>query len=331
MNSLAQGAPVQASPLLTVAISSRALFDLEASNRVYEDDGVEAYRSYQIEHEDDVLDPGEAFEFVRKMLLLNDRLAHPLVEVILLSRNTADTGLRVFNSIEHHKLGITRAAFCGGEPPWRYIQPFGCHLFLSTEDIDVAQALEQGIAAAKLLPWPRDCDRDDVLRIAFDGDNVLFAGEAERIYLTQGREAFERSEAQLAEQALPDGPFKPVLQAIHRMQLQFDPEQCPIRTALVTARSVPAHERVIRTLREWKIRLDECLFLGGQDKGHFLKAFNADIFFDDQPGNCASVAELGLAGHVPAGEQRSKIVESLTGEGDSTGESDSAIPESSDQ
>lgn len=301
-------------PLLTVAISSRALFDLEESNSVYEEQGLEAYRDYQIAHENDPLLPGEAFEFVRKMLLLNDGLGRELVEVILLSRNTADTGLRVFNSIEHHKLGISRAAFCGGEPPWRYIQAFGCHLFLSIEGADVAQALEQGIAAANLLPSPRDSHLDDVLRIAFDGDNVLFAGEAEQIFLEEGAKAFQLSEVKHADEALPIGPFKPVLQAIHNLQLVFGIENCPIRTALVTARSAPAHRRVIQTLRKWGIRLDECLFLGGQDKRAFLKAFNADIFFDDRPENCASVAQLGLAGHVPVGEERSKFVESSRGQ-----------------
>lgn len=316
MSLIEQGEGKNNSPILTVAISSRALFDLEESNSVYEEQGLAAYREYQIAHEDDTLMPGEAFEFVRKMLLLNDRLGRQLVEVILLSRNTADTGLRVFNSVEQHKLGISRAAFCGGEPPWRYIQAFGCHLFLSTHDLDVAQALEQGIAAARLLPWSRDAAGDDVLRIAFDGDNVLFAGDAEEVYLAKGRVAFELSEVENADQALPGGPFKPVLQAIHNMQLVFGAEHCPIRTALVTARSVPAHKRVIRTLREWGIRLDECLFLGGQDKGSFLKAFNADIFFDDQPGTCASVAKESLAGHVPAGAERSRIVESA-GEGES--------------
>ena len=309
-----EGEVADDSPILTVAISSRALFDLEESNSVYEQQGLEAYREYQIAHEDTPLLPGEAFEFVRKMLLLNDRLGRELVEVILLSRNTADTGLRVFNSIEHHNLGISRAAFCGGEPPWRYIQAFGCHLFLSIEGADVAQALDQGIAAAKLLPSPRDTQGDETLRIAFDGDNVLFAGEAEQVFLDEGEEAFQLSEAQHADKALPFGPFKPVLQAIHNLQLVFGVENCPIRTALVTARSAPAHRRVIRTLREWEIRLDECLFLGGQDKRAFLKAFNADIFFDDQPETCASVAELGLAGHVPTGEERSKFVESSGGQ-----------------
>ena len=162
------------------------------------------------------------------------------------------------------------------------------------------KALEEGVAAARLLPSPKVSDGDDMLRIAFDGDNVLFTGDAEEVYIKQGRDAFEASEVRQANEALPGGPFKPVLEAMHDLQNLFDPTACPIRTALVTARSAPAHKRVIRTLRDWKIRLDECLFLGGQDKAAFLQTFNADIFFDDQQANCASVAELGLAGHVPS-------------------------------
>ena len=288
-------------PILTVATSSRALFDLEEGNGVYEQQGLDDYREYQIEREDEPLDTGEAFEFVRKMLLLNERLDRRFVEVILLSHNSADTGLRVFNSIEHHGLGISRAAFCGGESPWRYVRAFDCHLFLSTVEKDVRNALNEGVAAARLLPSPKVSDRDDILRIAFDGDNVLFSGDAEQVYLAQGRDAFEESEVRQAHEALPVGPFKRVLEALHELQRMFDDgEACPIRTALVTARSAPAHKRVIQTLRHWDIRLDECLFLGGQDKAAFLEAFKADIFFDDQQANCDSVAEIGLAGHVPS-------------------------------
>ncbi len=293
--------PVDDEPILTVATSSRALFDLESGNGVYEEQGLEKYREYQIDHENDPLEAGEAFEFVRKILLLNERLNRRLVEVILLSHNSADTGLRVFNSIEHHRLGISRAAFCGGESPWRYVRAFDCHLFLSTVEQDVRKALQEGVAAARLLPSPKLFAADDMLRIAFDGDNVLFAGDAERIYLTEGRDAFEQSEVKQADQALPVGPFKRVLEALHELQRMFDEsDACPIRTALVTARSAPAHKRVIQTLRAWDIRLDECLFLGGQDKAAFLDAFNADIFFDDQQANCDSVAEIGLVGHVPS-------------------------------
>lgn len=303
------GPAIDTSPKrLVVAISSRALFDLDASNEVFEREGVEAYRQYQIDREDNLLDPGEAFPLVRKLLRINDALPESPVEVILLSRNTADTGLRVFNSIQHHGLPIERAAFCGGERPWRYAIAFGCDLFLSTEAEDVRHALNAGIAAAAIVPReagrssPADQqDRDDMLRLAFDGDAVLFSDEAERVYKSEGLGAFKASESAAARAPLQGGPFRNFLAAVHRIQGAFSAETCPIRTALVTARSAPAHERVIRTLRHWDVRLDESLFLGGRPKGPFLKAFGADIFFDDQQVHCDSAREHVTAGHVPHG------------------------------
>ncbi|MEE4299595.1 MAG: 5'-nucleotidase [Pseudomonadales bacterium] len=291
---------------LVVAISSRALFDLDASNEVFEREGVEAYRQYQIEREDDVLAPGQAFPLVRKLLRINDLLSDSPVEVILLSRNTADTGLRVFNSVQHHALPIERAAFCGGESPWRYAIAFGCDLFLSTEAEDVRRALEAGIAAAAIVPRAAQGIResgigDGVLRLAFDGDAVLFSDEAERVYKAEGLSAFKASESAAAHDPLQGGPFRNFLATVHRIQSAFPADACPIRTALVTARSAPAHERVIRTLRHWDVRLDESLFLGGRAKGPFLKAFGADIFFDDQEGHCESAREHVTAGHVPHG------------------------------
>ncbi|HHQ40735.1 MAG TPA: 5'-nucleotidase [Chromatiales bacterium] len=287
---------------LVVAISSRALFDLEESHRVFEEQGVEAYCRYQIEHEDDPLEPGVAFPLVRKLLALNERLGRPVVEVILLSRNSADTGLRVFNSIEHHGLAITRAAFSGGASPYRYVRPFGANLFLSADPDDVRRALDAGFAAATILPGrgPRGAD-DEVVRLAFDGDAVLFADVAERVYKREGLEAFSRAERAAAREPLPGGPFRGFLAALNRLQSEFPPDACPIRTALVTARSAPAHERVIRTLRAWQIRIDEALFLGGLDKAAFLEAFGADIFFDDQRTHCESAAGRVPTGHVPHG------------------------------
>lgn len=287
---------------LTVAISSRALFDLDESNAVFEREGLEAYRQYQIDHEDDVLEPGEAFHFVKKLLHLNELLGKHRVEVILLSRNSADTGLRIFNSIKAYELAITRAAFCGGESPYRYIQAFRCHLFLSTHPDDVAHALEHGVAAATLLgrsAGPRD--GSDELRLAFDGDSVVFSDEAEQIFQEKGLEAFSATEAASAAQPLAGGPFKGFLAALHNLQREFAGEHCPIRTALVTARGAPAHERVIRTLRAWDVRLDESLFLGGMDKTEFLRAFGADVFFDDQSQHCERARPHVTAGHVPHG------------------------------
>lgn len=287
---------------LVIAISSRALFNLDESHQVYINEGLGAYARYQIEHEDEILLPGDAFPMVQKLLHLNERLGgEPRVEVILLSRNSADTGLRVFNSIEHYGLNMTRAAFCSGISPYRYASAFGCHLFLSTDGEDVREALEHGIAAATLMAPKNRTDRDDELRFAFDGDAVLFSDEAEIIYKKQGLMAFTESEKASAKQPLSGGPFKEFLSALHGLQAEFGENQCPIRTALVTARSAPAHERVIRTLRAWGVRIDESLFLGGLSKGTFLKAYGADVFFDDQRMHCDSASEHVATGHVPHG------------------------------
>lgn len=286
---------------LVIAISSRALFNLDDSHRVYEEQGLEAFQRYQIEHEEAPLQPGEAFPLVQKLLRLNEKLGDR-VDVILLSRNSADTGLRVFNSIQHYGLPICRAAFCGGQSPYRYVAAFGCQLFLSTDPEDVRAALAQGVAAATLIASTRgERAESDQLRIAFDGDAVLFSDEAERIYKMDGLKAFADSERAAAKQPLSGGPFMPFLQALHRLQSELPADQSLLRTALVTARSAPAHERVIRTLRAWNIRLDESLFVGGLPKGEFLRAFGADVFFDDQLGHCDSASQHVATGHVPHG------------------------------
>ncbi len=287
---------------LVIAISSRALFNLDASHEVFERNGLDAYSDYQIEREDSPLEPGEAFPLVHKLLRLNKRLGDDSqVEVVLLSRNSADTGLRIFNSIQHHKLAITRAAFCGGESPWRYINAFGCHLFLSTEAEDVRHALENGVAAATLVSQKSDAMDSDQLRFAFDGDAVIFSDEAEQVYKSEGLDAFTASEQASAHQPLMGGPFKAFLGALHDLQQAFPASEAPIRTALVTARSAPAHERVIRTLRAWNIRIDESIFLGGLNKTDFLRAYQADVFFDDQQAHCESASPHIATGHVPHG------------------------------
>lgn len=288
---------------LVIAVSSRALFNLDESHAVFESDGIDAYCRYQVEREEIPLEPGVAFSLVKKLLALNARdLANPRVEVILLSRNSADTGLRIFNSIKHHGLNISRAAFTRGESTHPYISAFGAQLFLSAESGDVRQALEAGFAAATILPSAAVAeDHPAQLRIAFDGDAVLFSDESERIYKRDGLDAFESNEALEAKQPLPGGPFKNFLALLHQIQLDYPAEASPIRTALITARGAPAHERVIRTLRAWNIRIDEAFFLGGRDKGEFLKAFGADIFFDDQPKHCESARQHVATGHVPHG------------------------------
>ena len=293
--------PTEPGPLM-VGISSRALFDLDASHRVFEDGGLEAYMDYQREREDEVLRPGVAFSLVKKLLALNeDGMDHPGVEVILLSRNSADTGLRIFNSIEHHDLSIQRAVFTNGASPSLYIEPSGAQLFLSSNDDDVRRVLMAGYAAATLLPSATRENRSSQLRLAFDGDAVIFSDEAERVYKEQGLEAFSDSERRSAANPLAAGPFKRVLEGIHRIQSAYPVEENPIRTALVTARSAPAHKRVILTLRAWGIRIDEAMFLGGRPKAPFLRAFGADIFFDDQQMHCSTASQEVATGHVPHG------------------------------
>ena len=287
---------------LVIAISSRALFDLDDAHKVYEQQGLAAYSQYQIDNEHVPLEPGTAFSVVRKLLGLNDSLSAAMqVEVVLLSRNSADTGLRVFNSIEHYGLPITRAAFCGGESPWRYINAFGCQLFLSAEPGDVRKALENQVAAATLVSRQRSGNEDQQLRFAFDGDAVLFSDEAEQIFKRDGLEAFTASERAARHEPLQGGPFKQFLASLQQLQQVFPAEPAPSWTALGPARAAPAHERGMRTLRAWDIRIDESIFLGGLDKTDFLKASRADVFFDDQQAHCERAADHVTTGHVPHG------------------------------
>jgi len=286
---------------LVIAISSRALFNLEESHRVFEEEGLNAYQQYQISKEDQPLEQGDAFLLVQKLLGLNKLLNESPVQVILLSRNSADTGLRIFNSIQHYGLDISRAAFSGGESPYRYISAFNSHLFLSTDGADVRQALESGVAAATILPSEKSVTPNEKLKIAFDGDAVLFSDDSEKIFKNKGLEAFTENEKEAANEPLNGGPFKPILAALQQIQMAFPPGESPLRTCLVTARAAPAHERVVRTLRAWNIRIDESLFLGGLDKGEFLHAFDADVFFDDQEGHCESARNHVATGHVPHG------------------------------
>jgi len=289
---------------LVIALSSRALFDLDESHHIYEQQGIDAYADYQIENEHIPLAPGPSFNLVKKLLAINTIANKELVEIVLLSRNSADTGLRIFNTCEHHNLTIRRAAFCGGRHPYRYVSAFGTHLFLSSNAQDVRMALASGIAAATLVsPSLIDSDvgQDAEVRFAFDGDAVLFSDEAERIYKSEGLEAFTASEVAAANTPLSAGPFQKFLLALHQLQAEFEPGDCPVRTALVTARSAPSHERVIKTLREWSVRLDESIFLGGLPKTEFLAAYKADVFFDDQLMHCERAADRVSTGHVPHG------------------------------
>ena len=288
---------------LVVAISSRALFDFEEENRLFEKGNDAAYVQLQRDRLDVPAQPGVAFSLVRKLLAFNSP-GHQRVEVVVLSRNDPVSGMRVFRSAKAHGLpSVQRGVFTQGRDPFRYLRPLGAHLFLSANGDDVREALHLGYPAARVLTESVQASQANPMevRIAFDGDAVLFSDEAEQVFQAQGLAAFQQHESDKAQQPLPDGPFKPLLAALHRLQQAGTSEGMHIRTALVTARSAPAHERAIQTLMSWNIAVDEAMFLGGLDKGGFLREFEPDFFFDDQTGHVNSAAQHVPAGHVHSG------------------------------
>jgi 5'-nucleotidase len=286
---------------LVVAISSRALFNLDEAHSIFQEGGLTDYRPYQIERENEVLPKGTGFPLVEGLLKLRDESGKELVEVVLVSRNDADTGLRVMNSVEHYQLSISRAVFTDGSNPYEYLQPFDCHLFLSANEEDVKRAIQQGFAAGLVYQPPYSVDHQtDVVRIAFDGDAVLFSHEAEETYRRDGLERFHDQERESAEIPLNPGPFKGFLEALHRIQKLFPENNCPIRTALVTARSAPAHKRAIKTLRQWDVRVNESFFLGGVGKEGVLSVFKPHIFFDDHEMHCIPAAPKLPTAQVPS-------------------------------
>jgi len=284
-----------------VAISSRALFDFEEENRVFEASDDHAYMRLQLERVEQPAKPGVAFSLVNKLLAFNTADA-PRVEVVILSRNDPVSGMRVFRSARHYGLPVQRGVFTRGESPWRYLRPLSANLFLSTNEADVRSALSAGVPAARVYPDSARASgaHPNEVRIAFDGDAVLFSDEAERVYQHDGLVAFQAHEHARADTPLAAGPFKPLLQALHRLQRE-PAHDMRIRTALVTARSAPAHERAIRTLMDWHIEVDEAMFLGGLAKGEFLREFEPDFFFDDQTGHIENASAHVPSGHVAAG------------------------------
>ena len=287
---------------LVVAISSRALFDFEEENRIFERGDDAAYMQLQLDRIAEPAQPGVAFQLVRKLLAFNTEGGQrDHVDVVLLSRNDPVSGLRVFRSAQQHATPIERGVFTRGRPPYHYLRALQANLFLSANPDDVRAALLAGFAAAKVYPQSAHASKahPTEVRIAFDGDAVLFSDEAERVYQTQGLPAFQQHEASKAALPLPPGPFKPLLEALHRLQNAASSGTVPmrLRTALVTARSAPAHERAIRTLMHWNVTVDEAMFLGGLDKGPFLREFQPDFFFDDQTGHVESASR-----HVPSGQ-----------------------------
>ena len=304
---------------LIVAISSRALFDFEEENRLFEAQDDRAYMQLQLQRLDQPARPGVAFSLVQKLLAFNADT--PRVQVVILSRNDPVSGMRVFRSAQHYGLPIERGVFTRGQSPWRYLKPLDAHLFLSVNEADVRSALAAGVPAARVYPHSAHASDAHPLevRIAFDGDAVLFSDEAERVFRSGGLDAFQSHERTHSSTPLAPGPFKPLLEALHRLQRAGQassdgaaslaaPSRTPmrIRTALVTARSAPAHERAIRTLMDWQIEVDEAMFLGGLAKGEFLREFEPDFFFDDQTGHVDAAAAHVPAGHVAAGVANDK-------------------------
>lgn len=313
---------------LVVAISSRALFDFEEENLIFEKKSAcnplsstlpnsfqeAAYRKLQLERLNIPAKPGVAFSLIQKLLAFNEipnapesdkapnASPHKRVEVVILSRNDPVSGMRVFRSAQHYGLNIQRGTFTRGAAPWRYLKPLHANLFLSTHLSDVRAALEAGVPAAQVYPQSAHASdaHPNQVRIAFDGDAVLFSDEAEAVFQTQGLSAFQAHERDKAAQPLLAGPFKPLLQALQQLQ-QAGTSQMSLRTMLVTARSAPAHERAIRTLMNWNIEVDEAMFLGGLPKGEFLREFEPDFFFDDQTGHVHSAAKHVPSGHVVSG------------------------------
>jgi len=285
---------------LVIAISSRALFNLEEENTIFDKEGLESYYTHQLEHLDNPLAKGSAFRFVQNLLAINKKFDNKLIEVIILSRNNAATGLRIGRSIEHYKLDIERTGWTAGTPVARYLEAFKVDLFLSVHAPDVEEAVNSGVAAATILPHtPTSTEESDMVKIAFDGDAVIFGDESEKVYQKGGLDAFIAHERENAKNPLSKGPFFKFLKIVSEIQDKFPMESSPIRTALVTARSFSTHERVLATLEGWGVRVDEAFFQGGVQKYEVIKAFGADIFFDDQDAHLLHASKETPSAKVP--------------------------------
>lgn len=295
--------PYDISNKLKIAVTTRALFRLEDEDKLYREKGREAYETYQIDKEKEIIKKGAAFSLIKSLLSINEIEAlKDRVEVILVTRNNANSGIRVFNSIDKYSLSITRGVFTGGGELTPYLSALDVDLFLTANPNDAQAAIDAGIPAATLLTQnipEYETEENGNIRIAFDGDAVLFADESELIFKKQGLEEFKVNEAQQADVPMKKGPFAKFLKVIADLQSALGEEQTFIRTALVTARNAPSHERVIKTLRAWGVRIDEMFFLGGLSKNPILKAFGAQIFFDDQKVYTEPASAIVPSGTVP--------------------------------
>lgn len=287
--------------VLVIGISSRALFDLEEENKIFETQPLDSYIKYQIENENIFLNKGTAFPLIEVLLKLNDLFeGEKLVEVIVMSRNSPDTGLRILNSIRHYELDITRSAFSGGEPLSAYLEAFRVDLFLSKDEEDVQYAIDHGIAAAMLYEPPKDYTPDnETVRIAFDADAVIFSDDSEKIFKEQGLDAFIAHESANEDVPIPPGNFKNFIDILSTIQKKCGMEKSPLKIAIVTARSYPANIRIIKTLRSWGVYVNESFFLGGLNKDEVLKAFRPHIFFDDQDIHVKPASDHVPSGRVP--------------------------------
>lgn len=297
---------------VVIAVSSRALFDLEKENDIFINKGMEAYYEYQVRNESKILKPGGGFPLVKALLNFGSthkerhRQKESLIEVIIVSKNSPEAGIRIFNSINHYKLDITRAAFLGGESPANYLGAFNADLYLSKESEDVKEALKNKIASAKISDLqregvnPEEIEKKSLseIRIAFDADKVVFSDESEKIFEKSGAEAFYKYEKERAKKNLADGPFARFVRALASIKAVYPMGKCPIKLAIVTARNSPAHERVLRTLRAWRVDLDKAFFLGGLSKADILQRFKPHIFFDDKKENVESSSKNSPSGLV---------------------------------
>ncbi len=291
---------------LVIGVASSALFDLAEADALFRKKGVEAFRAYQRKHIDDPFAPGVAFPFVKRLLGLNAvRPKDPPVEVMLLSKNDGETGQRAFRSIAHYGPPIERAAFLQGEAPHHYAAAFKCELFLSADEGDIRAAIAAGQPAGHVTPSAAVDDADDAeLRVAFDFDGVLADDASERVFKEKGLEGFREAELALEGQPLAEGPLKPFLSRlaeIQKLETKTKGWTPRLKTALVTARGAPAHERVAATLDAWGLRLDQTFYLGGVEKTAVLKTMRPHIFFDDQRAHLESAAEVAASVHVPFG------------------------------
>ncbi|MFY8188995.1 MAG: 5'-nucleotidase [Flavobacterium sp.] len=306
--------PTDFSEILVVGVSTRALFNLEVENQIFDDQDIEAFRAYQLEHENTLLERGTAFYLVQSLLELNKIANKQIVEVVVMSRNSPETGMRVLNSIEEYQLPITRVVLTGGEPLAPYIDAYDVDLFLSKDAKDVQAVIDSKQSAAALLYAPPTTftPKDARVKIAFDADAVLFSDESEFRYKTEGMESFHQYEKAHEDDPLNEGPFAKLLVKLSKIQehLPMRIEDSPLRLAIVTARNAPSHKRVIKTLRKWNVYVDEVYFLGGLPKDKILEAFGAHIFFDDQETHLNPASKVVPSGKVPydSNSQLNKIV-----------------------